>query len=134
MITRKGFGWLPITDKAKEVFSSGTMEIYTLHSDDTESLCETMYDIDYALQNGLDLAIEIGYVKHLNSSNHYLGLSGVTSHPSVETYKYNQLLEQIGDEDMLIQFERFVDTQELRDLITQVEDNLLENNIKPSTH
>jgi hypothetical protein len=48
---------------------------------------------------------------------------------------YQKKQSVVSEQTPLIdEFERFVDTQELRDLITQVEDNLIENNIKPSTH
>jgi len=59
-----------------------------------------------------------------------LGISGIVSHDPVLTQKYNQLLRLIGTEGMLTQFERFIDHEELDGLITQVEENLLENNIK----
>jgi hypothetical protein len=60
-----------------------------------------------------------------------LGIAGLVSHPKEVTEKYNKLLEQIGTEGMLIQFERFMDTEEFIDLIIQIEDNLLENGINP---
>ena len=70
-------------------------------------------------------------VPHQNT-NHMetLGISGIVSHDQVLTQKYNQLLRLIGTEGMLTQFERFIDHEELEGLITQVEENLLENNIK----
>lgn len=55
-----GYIWLVITDKAKEVYSSGCFEIYTLHEDGSESLCQNHIDINKALEERLDLAIEVG--------------------------------------------------------------------------
>lgn len=59
-----------------------------------------------------------------------LGIAGITSHDQEKTLKYNKLLKYIGTEGMLINFERFIDEGELEQIIVQVEDNLLENNIK----
>ena len=59
-----------------------------------------------------------------------LGIAGITSHDQEKTLKYNKLLKYIGTEGMLINFERFIDEKELEQIIVQVEDNLLENNIK----
>ena len=55
-----GFVWLLITHKAKEVFGSGLFEVYKLHNDGSESLCQSYADINDALEFGLDLAIEVG--------------------------------------------------------------------------
>jgi hypothetical protein len=59
-----------------------------------------------------------------------LGIAGITSHDQEKTLKYNKLLKYIGTEGMLINFERFIDEGELEQIIVQLEDNLLENNIK----
>lgn len=56
-----------------------------------------------------------------------LGIAGITSHPVDVNNKYNQLLEIIGVEGMLIECERFFDTEELKDLIAQIENRLNEN-------
>lgn len=62
IIIRDGFAWLSITDKAKEVFESGLFEVYKLHDDESESLCQSYADINDALECGLDLAIEVGHL------------------------------------------------------------------------
>jgi len=62
-----------------------------------------------------------------------LGISGLVNHPSEVADKYNKLLEQIGAEGMLLQAERFLDTQEFIDLVTHIEDNLRENGLTPSS-
>ncbi len=54
----------------------------------------------------------------------YLGVSGVVSLDSSLSIKYNSLLTLIGTEGMLVQFERFIDDNELSDLIIQIEENL----------
>ena len=62
IIIRDGFVWLSITDIAKEVFGSGLFEVYKLHDDGSESLCQSYADINDALEVGLDLAIEVGHL------------------------------------------------------------------------
>jgi hypothetical protein len=60
MIIRNEFVWLAVTDKAKDVFSSGLFDVYKLHDDGSESLCESYADINDAHECGLELAIEVG--------------------------------------------------------------------------
>ena len=67
-----------------------------------------------------------------DNKSKYLGISGVVSHDPQKVDKYNKLLDLIGVEGMLIQFERFIDDGELSILITQIEDNLYECGIKLS--
>ena len=62
MIIRDGFVWLSVADQAKDIFQSGLFEVYTLHDDGSESLCESYADINDALECGLDLAIEVGHL------------------------------------------------------------------------
>jgi hypothetical protein len=62
-----GFVWLIVNDKAKEVFNSGLFEVYTVYPDDTESLCESIEEVNKSLENGLDLAVEVGHLRKLDS-------------------------------------------------------------------
>lgn len=62
MIIRDGFVWLSVADRAKEIFESRLFEVYKLHEDGSESLCESYADIDDALEYGLDLAVEVGHL------------------------------------------------------------------------
>lgn len=57
----------------------------------------------------------------------YLGLSGSVSFSEENTKKYNKLLSVLGSEEMLTQFERWMDENDLKDLIKFIEDNLNEN-------
>jgi hypothetical protein len=72
MTIRNGFVWLEVTDKAKEVFASGLFDVYKLHDDGSESLCQSYADINDALEWGLELAIEVG---RLFSENHTLDIA-----------------------------------------------------------
>ena len=56
----RGVVWLIVSHKAKEIFSSGTFELYLLYPDGTESLVEMIGDIEYAQENGIDIGIEVG--------------------------------------------------------------------------
>jgi hypothetical protein len=58
------FVWLLITDKAKEVYQSGLFDgaIYVLYGDGSEDACETYEELLIALENGLDIGIEVGHV------------------------------------------------------------------------
>lgn len=63
MIIRNEFVWLPITNKAKEVFASQLFDVYKLYDDGSEGLCESYADINDALEMGIELAIEVGSFK-----------------------------------------------------------------------
>jgi len=54
-----GFVWLLVTNKAKDIFSSGTFDLYVLHNDNSESLIESYAQINDAQECGLDIGIEV---------------------------------------------------------------------------
>lgn len=56
------FIWLVVTDKAKEIFSADLFQLYTLHDDGSEALIETFEDLNEALENGLEIGVEVGYI------------------------------------------------------------------------
>lgn len=58
------FVWLIVTDKAKEIFISGLFTLYILYEDNSESLIEGFGQLVEALEDGLDIGIEVG---HLNN-------------------------------------------------------------------
>ncbi len=60
--TAKGFTWLLITDKVKEVFNSGCFEIYALHDDNSEALINNHIELILAQEEGLQFGIEVGRV------------------------------------------------------------------------
>ena len=61
--TADGFVWLLVTEKAKEIWSSGLFSLFILYEDDSESLIEEYEDLDNALSNGLSIGVEVGFVK-----------------------------------------------------------------------
>lgn len=64
-ITKDGFIWLLVTDKAKEIFNSGLFELYRLYDDgsDAEGLIESMDDLNEALEQGMNIGIEVGFLE-----------------------------------------------------------------------
>lgn len=62
-VTADGFVWLLVTEKAKEIWSSGLFSLFVLYDDDSETLLEEFEDLNKALENGLSIGIEVG---HLN--------------------------------------------------------------------
>jgi hypothetical protein len=60
--TADGFVWLLVTEKAKEIWSSGLFSLFILYEDDSESLIEEYEDLDNALANGLSIGVEVGFV------------------------------------------------------------------------
>lgn len=57
------FVWLVVTEKAKDIFHSGIFELYILYDDETDSLITSYDEINKALENGLDIAIEVGHLR-----------------------------------------------------------------------
>ena len=57
-----GFVWLIVTHKAKEVFSSGVFELFVLYEDKSEGLVHDYDRLREALECGLDIGIEVGYI------------------------------------------------------------------------
>lgn len=53
------FFFLDVSDKARELFSSGLFELYEVYNN-TESLLTNFQDLDYALSNGSFIGIEVG--------------------------------------------------------------------------
>ena len=47
MIIRNNMVWLKVNEKAKEIFYSGIFELYTLNENGTESLIETVEDLEF---------------------------------------------------------------------------------------
>ncbi len=61
-----GFLWKVMSyELAKEIFASGLFEVYKLHNDESESLCECYADINDASELGLDIAIEVCHLSDL---------------------------------------------------------------------
>jgi len=65
-ITNDGFVWLIVTDSAKELFSSGALQIFELFDHGSESLILTREHLDKALEWGNDIGVEIGSLSSLN--------------------------------------------------------------------
>lgn len=57
------FVWLIVSEKAKEIFTSGLFDLYALRDDGTETLCESFAQLNNELSAGNDIAIEVGKIK-----------------------------------------------------------------------
>lgn len=60
IVTDDNFVFLDVTEKAKEIFSSGLFDLYVIHYDNSESLVEKYADINDAQESGLSIVIEVG--------------------------------------------------------------------------
>jgi hypothetical protein len=69
-ITKDGFVWLIVTDSAKELFSSGALEIFEIF-DDSESLIMTREHLDKALEWGNEIGVEVAPLVSLINSYQY---------------------------------------------------------------
>lgn len=56
------FAWMRVNDKAKEIFNSGLFELYILHPDNTESLIESIDQLNEETEKGQDIVIEVGKI------------------------------------------------------------------------
>jgi len=56
------FVWLIVTEKAKEIYLSGLFDLHILYSDDSESLVEGFGQLIEAIEDGLDIGIEVGFI------------------------------------------------------------------------
>lgn len=54
----------------------------------------------------------------------YLGVSGLVSHPNEVADRYNKLLDNIGYENMLFYMEKMLSTQDFRQIIKEIEDDI----------
>ena len=62
-ITKDNFVWLLVTEKAKEIWSSGLFSLFILYEDDSESLIEEYEDLNLAIERGNNIGIEVGHLK-----------------------------------------------------------------------
>jgi hypothetical protein len=69
-ITKDGFVWLIVTDSAKELWSSGALQIFEIF-DDSESLIMTREHLDKALEWGNEIGVEVAPLVSLINSYQY---------------------------------------------------------------
>ena len=62
-IDTDGFVWKIINGNAKEVFNSELFDLYELLDEGSERLIETIDELNLALENGIDIGLEVGYIK-----------------------------------------------------------------------
>ena len=59
-ITEEGFIWKIVTEVSKLLFTNGSFEIYILYHDGSDGLIDSFSELDYALEQGLPIGIEVG--------------------------------------------------------------------------
>ncbi len=86
---KDNFSWWVVTDIAEQVFLVDAIELYALHDDESDSLLESIEEIEEAKELGLKIAMELGYIKAkpslwsrceriLRNGHWYVKLSDVT--------------------------------------------------------
>ena len=56
------FAWLIVTNKAREIYIYGLFELFILNDDNTETLVEGLSQLVSAINNGLQIGIEVGHI------------------------------------------------------------------------
>jgi hypothetical protein len=56
----KGIVYLLVTDKAKEIYTSGLFEMYIILNNNVAVWVDLYSDLDTALEQGFDIGIEVG--------------------------------------------------------------------------
>lgn len=59
---RDSFVWLLVSEKAKDIYNSGLFALYILYDDESETLVEEYEQLDDALEKGLTIGIEVGFL------------------------------------------------------------------------
>jgi hypothetical protein len=62
-ITKDNFVWLIVTDNAVEIWDKKVFDLYILYDDDSESLVENYKELVLAIDNGLQIGIEVGHIE-----------------------------------------------------------------------
>lgn len=68
-VTKDNFVWKIVNEKAKEVYNSGLFDLYVLYDDDSESLILNDIELNKYLEQGLDIGIEVGFLKLEENEN-----------------------------------------------------------------
>ena len=62
-VMKDGFVYkLVSSDKAKDIFSLELFELYVIHDDDSESLIDSIDELNEALENGNEIGIPVGNI------------------------------------------------------------------------
>ena len=61
--TKDKFSWWIVTDKADKIFESGSIPLYVIYEDESESLIESIDELHEAINLNLPIAMELGFIK-----------------------------------------------------------------------
>lgn len=63
-VTEDNFVWRILSEgQAKFVFVSGVFDLYILYVDESDTLVESISEIEKAIKEGAQLAIEVGFIE-----------------------------------------------------------------------
>lgn len=88
------FIWLVVTGKAKEIYLSGLFDLYALYDDDSETLITGFTQLSEALENGLDIGVEVGFISNnIDLFEHYKRMPEkirniIDSYSNTENFSY----------------------------------------------
>ena len=67
--TQDNFLWGNVTEKAKEIFSTGLFELYAVYYDGVDYLIEDFNELNEILENGQNIYIELNNLKNIKQLN-----------------------------------------------------------------
>jgi hypothetical protein len=76
-ITKDGFIWLLVTVQVKEIYESNLFTLYKLYDDGSEAMVESIEDLNEALEKGIDIGIEVGFVEPVRTAR-FVDVTSVT--------------------------------------------------------
>lgn len=87
--TKDNFSWWIVTDKAEKIFKADSIPLYVIYEDESESLIESIEELQEAINLNLPIGMELGYIKPkpslwekcervLRNGHWYVKLSDVT--------------------------------------------------------
>ena len=61
--TKDKFSWWIVTDMAHKIFETDSIPLYVIYDDESESLIESIEELQEAINLNLPIAMELGYIK-----------------------------------------------------------------------
>ena len=61
--TKDKFSWWIVTDMAHKIFETDSIPLYVIYEDESESLIESIEELQEAINLNLPIAMELGYIK-----------------------------------------------------------------------
>lgn len=69
-ICTDGFVWLVVGhEQARKLYKADAIPLYTLYNDESEALIESKEKLEEAIERGLQIGIEVGFISKLSVTN-----------------------------------------------------------------